>query len=88
MSAKTIDEVIQQLDDIIDRPQGNRSRLGHFAALYLKVTLNVKEGISEGFFEDGERKERLDVIFANRYLEAFAQYQANKLPPQILAAHS
>jgi hypothetical protein len=80
MPANTIDEVIQQLDNIIDWALSNKSRLGYFAALYRKVTLNVKEGIAEGFFEDDERMERLDVIFANRYLEAFEQYQANKLP--------
>lgn len=80
MQAKTIDEVIQQLDQIIDWACRNNSRLGYFAALYRKVTLQVKEGIADGFFEDGERMERLDVIFANRYLEAFEQYQNNKVP--------
>ena len=75
MPAETIDQVIQQLDDIIDWSIRNNSRLGYFAALYRKVTLNVKSGISGGFFEDGDRMERLDVIFANRYLEAFEQNQ-------------
>jgi hypothetical protein len=42
--------------------------------------LKVKAGIANGFFEDGERMERLDVIFANRYLEAFEQYHDNKVP--------
>ena len=80
MSAKTIDQVIQQLDDIIGRTKRDKSRLGYFAALYRKVTIKVKAGISEDFFEDGERMERLDVIFANRYLEAFEQNQKN-IPP-------
>ena len=80
MSAKTIDQVIQQLDDIIGRTKRDKSRLGYFAALYRKVTIKVKAGISEDFFEDGERMERLDVIFANRYLEAFEQNQKNISP--------
>ena len=77
MEAKNIDQVIQQLDYIIEWSINCRSRLGYFAALYRKVTLKVKEGISDGFFEDGERMEHLDVIFANRYLEAFDQNQKN-----------
>ena len=75
MEAKNIDQVVQQLDDIIDWSINSSSRLGYFAALYRKVTLKVKEGIGDGFFEDGERMENLDVIFANRYLEAFDQNQ-------------
>ena len=77
MPAETIDQVIRQLDDIIDWSINNDSRLGYFAALYRKVTIKVKSGINDGFFEDGERMERLDVIFANRYLEAFKQNQKN-----------
>jgi hypothetical protein len=80
MMAKTIDEVIQQLDDIIDWAHIHKSRLGYFAALYRNVTLKVKEGIGDGFFEDGERMEHLDVVFANRYLEAFEQYHNNREP--------
>ncbi len=80
MHAQTIDQVIQQLDTIIDWTRSNNSRLGYFAALYRKVTVRVKEGIADGFFDDGERMERLDVLFANRYLEAFEQYQNNEAP--------
>ena len=78
MSAQTIDDVIQQLNNIIDRAYSQRSRLGYFAALYRNVTIGVKEGIAEGIFEDGERMERLDVIFANFYLQALTQYQNNR----------
>ena len=74
----TIDDVIQQLDDIIDWSQSHKSRLGYFAALYRKVTLKVKEGIADGYFGDGQRMERLDVTFAGRYLDAFEQYRSNQ----------
>jgi hypothetical protein len=74
----TIDNVIQQLDDIIDWCRSHKSRLGYFAALYRKVTLKVKNGITDGYFGDGQRMERLDVIFAGRYLEAFEQYRSNQ----------
>lgn len=60
----------------------NESRLGYFPALYRKVTLQVARGISQGQFEDGRRMERLDVLFANRYLEAFELFQQGKAVPE------
>jgi hypothetical protein len=80
--ARTIDEVIAQLDDMIARSIREQSRLGYFAALYRKVTVKVKEGIAEGRFEDGPRMERLDVTFANRYLEAMDQFRRGQQSTQ------
>jgi hypothetical protein len=78
MPAQTIDHVIQQLEDIVDWSKRHESRLGYFAALYRKVTISVKKGIASGFFEDGKRLERLDVVFAERYIMAFEQYRSNQ----------
>ena len=72
--AQTIDQVIEKLDEIIEWAVQKESRLGYFTALYRKVTLKVKEGILTGRFEDGPRMERLDVIFANRYLDAISRF--------------
>lgn len=77
MQAKTIDEVISFLDNIIEENKKIPSTLGYFAALYQKVTCKVKEGIENKFFDDNERMERLDVIFANRYLAAYSNYKNN-----------
>jgi hypothetical protein len=77
---RTIDEVVARLDDVIDGSRRTKSRLGYFAALYRKVTVEVKKGIADGVFEDGERMERLDVAFANRYLEALDQYEGGGSP--------
>ena len=76
----TIDQVIDQLTEIIDWSRKTKSRLGYFAVLYRKVTIKVKDGIAENFFDDGERMERLDVIFANRYLAAIDAYRNNTQP--------
>lgn len=79
--AKTIDEVIAQLTDIIEWSKNNNSCIGYFAALYCNVTKEVKKRIQEGgYFEDGPRMERLDVIFANRYIEACYLYLSGKTP--------
>ncbi|MBK8563594.1 MAG: hypothetical protein IPN76_09665 [Saprospiraceae bacterium] len=49
--------------------------LGIFASLYLDVTKSVREGILHNGYQDGPRMERLDVVFANRYLEAYDAYR-------------
>jgi hypothetical protein len=80
MSVTTIDEVIDQLTDIMDRTYRERSRLGYFATLYRKVTLKIKEGIAAGRFEDGARMERFDVVFANRYFDAWQSFRHGGQP--------
>jgi hypothetical protein len=76
--ARSIDQVIGRLDQVVRWSRENRNRAGYFAALYRKVTIEVREGIARGIFDDGPRMERLDVIFANRYLDAFARYRAGE----------
>ena len=78
--ARSIDEVIARLDAIIDRAIVERDRLGFFAVLYRTVTVAVKEGIAARRFQDGPRMERLDIVFANRYLQAFDQHRRGESP--------
>lgn len=77
-AAGTIDEVIAGLSSIIAEARRKRSRLGYFAALYRLVTQAVQRGIAAGRFQDGARMERLDVAFANRYLEAYDAFAAGR----------
>jgi len=77
-ATKNIDEVLRQLGTIIYHAEENADPIGLFAALYYKVTERVKVGIQSGRFEDGDRMEVLDVLFANRFLEAYVQYQAGE----------
>lgn len=78
--AESIDAVIARLDAIIDQAIVENDRLGFFAVLYRTVTAAVKQGIAAGRFEDGPRMERLDVVFANRYLAAFHAHRNNGSP--------
>ncbi|UCF41484.1 MAG: hypothetical protein JSW43_03895 [Gemmatimonadota bacterium] len=78
----TIDDVIARLDDIIRLARSEQSPIGFFPALYRKVTIKVKEGIADGFFDDGARMEKLDVVFANRYLAAFELSREGRQPTQ------
>lgn len=81
-SPQTIDDIIAEMDRVIERCIHEKSKLGYFAVLYRDVTLRVRDGIAAGRFEDGPRMERLDVIFANRYLDALHTYWGGGIPTQ------
>lgn len=74
--ATTIDEVIAQLDAIITSETTKGSAMAFFPVLYKKVTQRIKKGIASNEFENNIRMEKLDVLFANRYLNAYRQLEA------------
>jgi len=78
LKINSIDEVIVLLDDIVSETEKNNNPLGYFAALYRNVTSKVKEGIQNNFFDDGQRMEMLDIIFALRYIDAYYLWQRNE----------
>lgn len=78
MTASNIDEVIEILEDIIQTSKQEESSFGYFAALYQKVTISVKQKLTQDYFDDPQRMEQLDVIFANRYLAAYTDYREGK----------
>jgi len=80
MATATIDDIITSLENIIAECTATNNRLGYFAALYLKVTKSVKDGIASGQFQDGPRMEQLDVVFASRYLTAYDQWKKHQQP--------
>jgi hypothetical protein len=78
--ARNIDDILAALDRIIAAAIAEPSRLGWFAALYRQVTLRIRQGIADGMFDDGPRMEQLDIVFASRYLDALATWQAGGAP--------
>jgi hypothetical protein len=72
---KTIDDVVQALNAIVQDSAYTQSRAGYFAALYKRMTIAVSEGIEKGAFENGSRMEALDILFARRYLTAFDAFK-------------
>lgn len=78
MKATNIDEAIAHMEAIVQEARRTADPLGVFALVYLGVTQSVRDGIRAGIFQDGPRMERLDVIFANRYLEAHHAFRQGK----------
>ncbi len=76
MAVQSINDVVSALNVIVQQSYDNASRLGYFAALYRRVTCAVRDGIAGGSFQNGPLMEQLDIVFASRYLDALAAFQA------------
>lgn len=74
MPLSEIAHVVTKLDYIIHWSKKHRSRLGYFAALYQRVTIEVDRAIDAGYFDEGMRMMRFDILFAEYYLRAFESY--------------
>lgn len=72
----TINEVIDAMDSIVNACREKNSRIGYFAVLYRMVTVRVRDGILAGEFEDNPRMEKLDILFAKRFIDAYHDYHA------------
>lgn len=71
----TIDEVLDELDNIIETTVEEGSPLAIFAFVYRRTTAKIADGIAQGQFEDARRMERFDVGFAKKYIRAFWGYR-------------
>jgi uncharacterized protein DUF5995 len=74
-AVSTIPDVIARLDGIqayveAQSPRGANDGVACFNYLYLQVTKDVLDKVDTGFFSDPDFLTRLDLVFANRYLDA------------------
>jgi hypothetical protein len=77
---RTIEEVIAGLDRIIERSVEENNCLGIFAYVYRRTTEGIKLGIETNRFENPERMEAFDVVFANLYLQAYQAFREERDP--------
>ena len=79
---KTIEEVLIRMDQIVAECKASQSRIGYFAILYRQVTRSIRDRIRVGEFEDNPRMEKLDVLFAGRFIESYDLWKSGKTPTQ------
>jgi len=81
MPHQPIEEIIARLERIIDDALRGERRIGYFAALYERVTSNVRRALVAGdVFQNNPRMEHLDVVFAERFLTAWEAYSEGREP--------
>ena len=76
----TIDEVISKLEEVFAWARESPSRIGYFTALYIEVTIAVRNAVNDGTFANPALIEALDVAFASRYLTALEQFTSAQQP--------
>lgn len=79
---KTIDEVLVRMDQIVEECKSKQSRIGYFSILYRQVTRRIRDGILAREFEDNERMEKLDILFAGRFIAAYEAWQKGHRPTE------
>jgi len=72
--------VLDDLTRIVETGRSRRSGVGVFPAMYRSVTATMVEGIERGWFTEPDRVERLVVVFADRYIDAFDTWSAGGAP--------
>ncbi|HET6562969.1 MAG TPA: DUF5995 family protein [Marmoricola sp.] len=77
---ETIDEVLVAMDRLLDRTVEENDPLGYFTCVYRTVTARIRDGVRDGEFDDDERMERFDVVFAQRFLDAAEQHRTGRAP--------
>jgi hypothetical protein len=81
MEIQNIQGVLSQLTQIEQHCAATQNKAGYFAALYKRMTAAVINGINTNQFEDNARMDRLDTVFAQRYIDAYNCYYAKSPCP-------
>lgn len=82
MPCQNIYEVLEELDKIIELSVKENNYLGIFAYVYRRTTAEVLKGVENKSFDDNARMVRMDVTFANLYLQAYQNYRMNRMISQ------
>ena len=77
---RTIDDALAALRTVVDDAASAGDRVGLFAAVYRQVTATIAAGVRDGLFDDADRLNRFDAVFAGRYLAALRDWRAGDDP--------
>jgi hypothetical protein len=79
-AVRDIDDVLAALRTVVDDAVRAGDRIGLFAAVYRQVTAAVAQGLADGRFDDADRLNRFDAVFAGRYLTALDGWRDGRDP--------
>ena len=75
---ETIDDALSVMDRLLDRAMEENDPVGYFTSVYRTVTARIRDGVRAGEFDDDERMERFDVLFASAFLDAAEAHAAGR----------
>src|SRR5690349_12370825 len=72
--AKTVDDVLRNLSQIVDWAIKAESTIGYFAVLCKRSDIAIRKALNDGKFHDRRRMEQFVVLVAQRYFDALNAY--------------
>ncbi len=76
-----IDDLLVRMDALLQPMRASGDERQHFLATYMRTTLAVKHEIERGGFVDAAWTERWDIAFADLYLDALDDWNAERPVP-------
>lgn len=76
-----IDDLLFRMDALLRPMRATGDERQHFLATYMRTTLAVKDELERGGFVDEAWTERWDIAFANLYLDALDDWNAERPVP-------
>jgi hypothetical protein len=76
-----IDDLLSRMDAFLQPMRAAGDERQHFLATYMRTTLAVKHEIERGGFVDNAWTERWDIAFADLYLDALDEWNAQGSAP-------
>ena len=76
-----IDDLLSRMDALLQPMRAAGDERQHFLATYMRTTLAVKHEIERGGFVDAVWTERWDIAFADLYLDALEDWNADRPVP-------
>jgi uncharacterized protein DUF5995 len=76
-----IDDLLSRMDTLLQPMRASGDQRQHFLATYMRTTLAVKHEIERGAFVDDAWTERWDIAFADLYLDALDDWNAERSVP-------
>jgi hypothetical protein len=77
---RDVDGVLAALRTVVDDAVRAGDRIGLFATVYRQVTAAIARGLADGLFDDPDRLNRFDAVFAGRYLAAVGAWRDGRDP--------
>jgi hypothetical protein len=84
-SARTVDDVLEQLGHCLETARAENSAEGYFPLIYTWETRDIAAAAEARVFDDPEALRRMLVAFANRYFAARRQFRAGEPTPKAWA---
>jgi hypothetical protein len=66
------------MDRLLDKAIDENDPAGYFTSVYRAVTARIRDGVRAGEFDDDERMQRFDVLFATAFLDAAEDHRAGR----------